>query len=172
MNAPLSEPFLTKEEQHARAKAARGRMEAAGRRKPSIPSVEAIRASGLVVALPAVQPVEARVARLVNNHEPGTEWKVHEVLLIVSAEAGVSTIDLKSERKSKKVCRARHVFFWLARRFTLRSYPFIGMTCGDRDHTTVMHGVRKIDAVVAGMASPERDEPDAWASALLSAGAA
>ena len=38
---------------------------------------------------------------------------------------------------------------WLCRKFTSRSLPEIGRAFGGRDHTTVLHAVRKIDALVA-----------------------
>ena len=44
--------------------------------------------------------------------------------------------------RDRKIAIARHAFFYWARRLTSKSLPQIGRFCGDRDHTTVLHGVR------------------------------
>lgn len=167
-----SEP-LTLQDMHDRAMAARARMYAAARRSPKTPALlaarEAAQAPARAVAILAQPPRVALAARPIETHEPGTDWKVHELLTIVAAISGLSVGDLKSEQRSLNLVRPRHVFFWLARRFTSRSLPFIGTVCGGRDHTTVLHGVRKIEVVAAAIAPPDRDHPDAWARSLLAA---
>ena len=45
--------------------------------------------------------------------------------------------------------RPRQVAMYLAKTLTLRSLPEIGRRFGGRDHTTVLHAVRKIEALVA-----------------------
>jgi chromosomal replication initiator protein len=43
------------------------------------------------------------------------------------------------------VARPRQVAMWFCKQLTPRSLPEIGRKFGDRDHTTVMHAIRKID---------------------------
>ena len=75
---------------------------------------------------------------------------------------------LISERRGQAVLRPRQVACWLARRFTRHSLPKIGI-CFERDHTTILHSVRRVDEVVLGLAqSPIEDTPEAWARLLLS----
>ncbi len=91
-----------------------------------------------------------------------------EIIEVVSGVSGVPLADLYSARRMKEIVRPRQVVFWLCRRFTRRSLPVIGRYTGGRDHTTVLHGVRRVD-VVAATLKPERDDPEAWTRALLTA---
>jgi chromosomal replication initiation ATPase DnaA len=94
-------------------------------------------------------------------------YKLNDLLEIVLAVTGLPKIGMLSERRDAEAVKARHIFFWLARRFTLRSLPYIGQKTGGRDHTTVLHGTRKVDAVVEIMGvSPGDETPQAWAKLL------
>tara|TARA_Y100000739_G_scaffold36126_1_gene27575 strand:+ start:728 stop:2077 length:1350 start_codon:yes stop_codon:yes gene_type:complete len=53
--------------------------------------------------------------------------------------------DLLSPRRSRNIARPRQMAMYLAKSLTSRSYPEIGKSFGNRDHTTVMHAVRKIE---------------------------
>lgn len=57
----------------------------------------------------------------------------------------VKLSDLLSARRARDVARPRQVAMYLAKRFTPRSLPEIGRRFGGRDHTTVMHAVKRID---------------------------
>ena len=48
-------------------------------------------------------------------------------------------------RRARAVARPRQVAMYLAKQLTSRSLPEIGRKFGGRDHTTVMHAVRKIE---------------------------
>ncbi|HJM60139.1 MAG TPA: helix-turn-helix domain-containing protein, partial [Alphaproteobacteria bacterium] len=52
---------------------------------------------------------------------------------------------MSSARRAQMVARPRQVAMYLAKQLTQRSLPEIGRKFGNRDHTTVMHAVRKID---------------------------
>jgi chromosomal replication initiator protein len=54
-----------------------------------------------------------------------------------------------SQRRTANVVRPRQIAMYLAKTLTMRSLPEIGRKFGGRDHTTVLHGVRKIEALVA-----------------------
>jgi chromosomal replication initiator protein len=53
--------------------------------------------------------------------------------------------DLLSERRTRAVARPRQVAMWLCKQLTTRSLPDIGRRFGGRDHTTVLHAVRRIE---------------------------
>lgn len=53
--------------------------------------------------------------------------------------------DLLSARRSKDVARPRQIAMYLSKRMTPRSLPEIGRRFGGRDHTTVMHAIKRID---------------------------
>jgi chromosomal replication initiation ATPase DnaA len=94
-------------------------------------------------------------------------WKLKDLLDIVLAVTELPKVGLLSERRDAEAVKARHILFWLARRFTLRSLPDIGRRTGGREHTTVLHGTRKVDAVVKIMeVSPGDETPEAWAKLL------
>jgi chromosomal replication initiation ATPase DnaA len=55
---------------------------------------------------------------------------------------------LFAEHRSKDVVKTRQIAMYLAKELTPRSLPDIGRRIGGRDHTTVLHGVRKIAALI------------------------
>ena len=52
---------------------------------------------------------------------------------------------MHSARRARSVARPRQVAMYLAKQLTARSLPEIGKQFGGRDHTTVMHAVKRID---------------------------
>jgi chromosomal replication initiator protein len=71
----------------------------------------------------------------------------------------VSKGDLLSQRRHRSVVWPRQIGMYLAKQLTHRSLPEIGRRFGNRDHTTVLHAIRKIEGVIAGDAGL-RDEID------------
>lgn len=67
------------------------------------------------------------------------------ILFSVAARFGVTLAELHSADRHKRIARARHVAMWLMRQGGM-SYPEIGRAIGNRDHTTVMSAVRKVEA--------------------------
>jgi len=57
--------------------------------------------------------------------------------------------DMHSERRARAVARPRQVAMFLAKSLTSRSLPEIGKKFGGRDHTTVMHAVKKVEELMA-----------------------
>jgi chromosomal replication initiator protein len=76
--------------------------------------------------------------------------RVEDILRIVAKHYGVSRADLLSSRRTANVVRPRQIAMYLAKTLTLRSLPEIGRRFGGRDHTTVLHAVRKIEGLVSG----------------------
>ena len=68
---------------------------------------------------------------------------------MVARQYNVSRADLLSSRRTANVVRPRQVAMYLAKTLTLRSLPEIGRRFGGRDHTTVLHAVRKIENLVS-----------------------
>jgi chromosomal replication initiator protein len=80
---------------------------------------------------------------------------VESIIAIVAKHYNVTRLDMKSARRTANVVRPRHVAMYFARNLTLKSLPHIGRCFGGRDHTTVLHAVRKIDGLIrtdAGLA--------------------
>jgi chromosomal replication initiator protein len=83
--------------------------------------------------------------------------KIEDILRIISRHFGVSKGDLLSQRRHRSVVWPRQIGMYLAKQLTHRSLPEIGRRFGNRDHTTVLHAIRKIEGVIAGDAGL-RDE--------------
>lgn len=69
---------------------------------------------------------------------------LRSILNVVSSVYMVGVLDILSPRRASNVCEARQAFYWLCRNQTARSYPEIGLFCNKRDHSTIMHGIKKI----------------------------
>jgi chromosomal replication initiator protein len=74
--------------------------------------------------------------------------KIEDIQKIVAKHYNVSRADILSARRTANVVRPRQVAMYLAKLLTLRSLPEIGRRFGNRDHTTVLHAVRKIDGLL------------------------
>jgi chromosomal replication initiator protein len=72
---------------------------------------------------------------------------VDQIQKTVAEHYQLKQADLISERRARVVARPRQVAMWLAKQITTRSLPDIGRRFGGRDHTTVLHAVRRIDAL-------------------------
>ena len=67
----------------------------------------------------------------------------------VAAHFNVKVSDMSSSRRARSVARPRQVAMYLAKQLTSRSLPEIGRKFGGRDHTTVMHAVKRVEELVA-----------------------
>jgi chromosomal replication initiator protein len=76
------------------------------------------------------------------------EPKIADAVAAVAHEFKLPTSALTGERGRSDVSFARHVVMWLARNYVPRaSFERIGRALGNRDHTTILFGVRKIEAM-------------------------
>ena len=66
----------------------------------------------------------------------------------VAEHFNIRVADMHSARRARAVARPRQVAMYLAKQLTSRSLPEIGRKFGGRDHTTVMHAVRRIDELM------------------------
>ncbi|MGC6401718.1 chromosomal replication initiator protein DnaA [Sphingomonas sp. FW199] len=74
---------------------------------------------------------------------------IDEIQRAVSAHYHVRQIDLISARRAVSIARPRQIAMYLAKRLTTRSLPEIGRKFGNRDHSTVIHAVRRIEELRA-----------------------
>jgi chromosomal replication initiator protein len=94
-----------------------------------------------------LEMAEREVRDLIRPHEP-RRVKIEDIQRVVARQYNVSRADLLSSRRTANVVRPRQVAMYLAKTLTLRSLPEIGRRFGGRDHTTVLHAVRKIENLV------------------------
>ncbi|MBN8935527.1 MAG: chromosomal replication initiator protein DnaA [Rhizobiales bacterium] len=94
-----------------------------------------------------MEMAEREVRDLIRPQEP-KRVKIEDIQRVVARQYNVSRADLLSSRRTANVVRPRQVAMYLAKTLTLRSLPEIGRRFGGRDHTTVLHAVRKIEGLV------------------------
>jgi chromosomal replication initiator protein len=94
-----------------------------------------------------LEMAEREVRDLIRPQDP-KRVKIEDIQRIVARQYNVSRADLLSSRRTANVVRPRQVAMYLAKTLTLRSLPEIGRRFGGRDHTTVLHAVRKIENLV------------------------
>ncbi len=74
---------------------------------------------------------------------------VEEIQRKVSEHYNIRLSDMIGPKRVRNYARPRQIAMYLAKQMTSRSLPEIGRRFGGRDHTTVMHGVRRIEELMA-----------------------
>jgi chromosomal replication initiator protein len=70
---------------------------------------------------------------------------IEEIQRRVAEHYNMRLADMTSDRRARAVARPRQIAMYLSKQLTQRSLPDIGRKFGGRDHTTVMHAVRKVE---------------------------
>lgn len=94
--------------------------------------------------------IEEAQGLLQPNLRGGVERRitVDEIQKVTSDHFSLKQADLLSERRTRSIARPRQMAMYLCKQLTTRSYPDIGRRFGGRDHTTVLHAVKKIDELM------------------------
>ena len=92
---------------------------------------------------------EVALRDLIATHEP-RRVKIEDIQKVVARHYNVSKADLLSSRRTRTIVRPRQIAMYLAKMLTPRSLPEIGRRFGGRDHTTVLHAVRKVEELMSG----------------------
>ncbi|RDJ26758.1 chromosomal replication initiator protein DnaA [Bosea caraganae] len=95
-----------------------------------------------------METAEAAIRDLVRTREP-RRVKIEDIQKLVATRYNVSRADILSERRTAAVVKPRQIAMYLSKALTPRSLPEIGRRFGGRDHTTVLHAVRKIEKQIA-----------------------
>jgi chromosomal replication initiator protein len=99
---------------------------------------------GRTITLEMVQEVLADLLRASERR-----ITIDEIQKKVAEHFNVRIADMHSARRARQVARPRQVAMYLAKQLTPRSLPEIGRKFGGRDHTTVIHAVKKIEELSA-----------------------
>lgn len=75
--------------------------------------------------------------------------KLWEIMNAVCARYKIKRDHLLSKRRTLDIVRPRQIAMYLAKTLTIQSFPEIGRRMGGRDHTTVLHGMRRIEELRA-----------------------
>ncbi len=105
----------------------------------------AVRLTGEPVS---VDGAEFIVRDLMSASEP-KRIKIDDILRIISKHFGVNRTELLSSRRNRSIVRPRQIGMYLAKNLTSRSLPEIGRRFGNRDHTTVLHAIRKVEQLMS-----------------------
>ncbi len=73
---------------------------------------------------------------------------MEEIQKRVAEHFQIRMSDMSSARRSRTVARPRQIAMYLSKQLTSRSLPEIGRAFGGRDHTTVIHAVRKVEELI------------------------
>lgn len=148
---------------HRQAMRARARMEMSARLRGEIAAAPTPRKSipmriysapiGPIcpVVMTAAQAIPPRrlVMRVGPDGETWVEPSIASIQREVCERFGVGMNELLSGRRQAYLVIARQFAMWRCRRETTRSFPDIGRRFGGKDHTTVLHAVRKMEALHA-----------------------
>ncbi len=74
--------------------------------------------------------------------------RIDDIMKAVGRHYNVAKADLLSPRRARSIVRPRQIGMYLAKRLTVRSLPEIGRRFGGRDHSTVLHAVRKVEQLL------------------------
>jgi hypothetical protein len=85
-----------------------------------------------------------------NRSEPLDAGHWHDIVREVCVKHEITKSELMSVRRARNIVAARHEAMWRMSKETSMSLPAIGRRMGGKDHTTVLHGIRRHEAKVRG----------------------
>ena len=103
---------------------------------------------GMPINLVTIEPT---IRDLIRNQEH-KRVKIEDIQRMICKHFGVSRSDILSPRRHRSIVWPRQIGMYLAKTMTQRSLPEIGRRFGNRDHTTVLHAIRKIEGELEGNA--------------------
>ena len=80
--------------------------------------------------------------------EKNRELTIEEIQKTVAAHFNIKVSDLKSPKRLKALVLPRQIAMYLSRNLTSSSYPEIGERFGGKDHSTIIHAIKKIEKMV------------------------
>ncbi|MHC2542032.1 chromosomal replication initiator protein [Sinorhizobium meliloti] len=96
----------------------------------------------------SIERVDELLGHLVNAGEP-RRVRIEDIQRVVAKHYNVSRQELVSNRRTRVIVKPRQIAMYLSKTLTPRSFPEIGRRFGGRDHTTVLHAVRKIEELIS-----------------------
>jgi chromosomal replication initiator protein len=105
-------------------------------------------ASQQLTRAPMTVDLAASAVRDLAQTPEAVRVRIEDILQIIGRHYSVSRSDLLSPRRARSIVRPRQIGMYLAKKLTSRSLPEIGKRFGGRDHSTVLHAVRKIEELL------------------------
>lgn len=97
----------------------------------------------------SLERIDELLGHIYRSGEP-KRVRIEDIQRIVARHYNVSKTELLSNRRTRTIVKPRQVAMYLSKVLTPRSLPEIGRRFGGRDHTTVLHAVRKIEGLTGG----------------------
>lgn len=113
---------------------------------------------------PAPEPKEFWFRIVSDKPAPGAETMIEDVLRACCKYFEITRSQITSARRTANVVYPRQIAMYLCKLHTTKSYPEIGRRIGGRDHTTVLHGHKKVEGKI------KRDWLLAYDVAMVEAG--
>jgi acyl carrier protein len=114
--------------------------------RPITPMESPIRETGDVIDIQLRRLIRRAEEISADPSLPKPFISIRDVQRVVAAFYGVEMASLISEKRTADVVYPRQIAMYLARRLSNQTYPDIGQRFG-RDHTTVLHSIRKVEAL-------------------------
>ncbi len=96
------------------------------------------------ITLPLAQELLSDILR-----ESEKRVEIDEVIRTVSEYFGIRASDLTGPKRTQNIARSRQVAVYLVKSLTVKSLSEIGRRFGNRDHSTVLHSVRRVEKMMA-----------------------
>ncbi|NNE01414.1 MAG: AAA family ATPase [Pirellulaceae bacterium] len=94
-------------------------------------------------------PCDEAITSAIETASRSDEVALGKITRTVARQMGLKTADLRSSSRKQSVVRARSLAMLIARRMTHKSLDQIGKYFGGRDHSTVLHAIRKTESLLA-----------------------
>ena len=93
-------------------------------------------------------PLAAEALKDIISSQANREVTPELILDVVSEHFGISIADLKSSKRTAEIAIPRQIFMYLCRDMTTASLKVMGIVLGGKDHSTINHGIKKIQAEI------------------------
>ena len=128
-------------------------MVVAGRVKSNIRELEGSLIRLIAIASLRGEPISKTLAqdaiRNIAKEEESGVLTIQQIQKLVASTYKLSSEELISKNNARHISHPRQIAMYLCKHLTKHSYPEIGRAFGGKHHTTVMHSVEKIEALVA-----------------------
>jgi len=88
------------------------------------------------------------VLKSISKENSAISLSIGDIQKVVASFFNLTVQDLKSGKKQRSIALPRQISMYLSRKYTGSSFPEIGDQFGGKDHSTVIHAVRKIDKLL------------------------
>ena len=124
------------------------RLEHERRRRQKLAQIEALMNRHRDKSASVVEP-EPEIEDIPEMTHLKNPRRTHLLVSLFCRIVGVSEAWICSKERTRKIARPRQILMWILYRNTGKSLPAIGRTLGGRDHSTILHGVRKVNSTPA-----------------------